>query len=181
MRLSKDVRISVSVVAARETRLFTLTALALTRTLTHGSKRWNMHCICRFESPYSWRVGSTEHFCGSVLLETFPSQAQRAKENSAKATLYQVFCYCCVRGGSRLSTHFGACSQQPAHTVMAEWHPTSNVENLARLRSENGWIPTNQNSIVSCGFGTFFFIDDNVKPFPMERNRRLERKGSGWG
>lgn len=114
MRLSKDVRISVSVVAARETRLFTLTALALTRTLTHGSKRWNMHCICRFESPYSWRVGSTEHFCGSVLLETFPSQAQRAKENSAKATLYQVFCYCCVRGGSRLSTHFGACSQQPA-------------------------------------------------------------------
>src|SRR6478609_2148605 len=71
MRLSKDVRISVSVVAARETRLFTLTALALTRTLTHGSKRWNMHCICRFESPYSWRVGSTEHFLWISFVRDF--------------------------------------------------------------------------------------------------------------
>ncbi|KAI1043368.1 hypothetical protein LB505_002070 [Fusarium chuoi] len=48
------------------------------------------------------------------------------KENSAKATLYQVFCYCCVGGGSLLSTHSIWCiqvtkaSQQPAHTVMAE-------------------------------------------------------------
>ncbi|KAI1017104.1 hypothetical protein LB504_006759 [Fusarium proliferatum] len=61
------------------------------------------------------------------------------KENSAKATLYQVFCYCCVGGGSLLSTLSiwsiqATKASQQAHTVMAEWHPTY-VEKLA-LTSE---------------------------------------------
>lgn len=108
-----------------------------------------MHCICRFESPYSWRVGNTAHFYGSVLLETLPSQAQLLKrirprrhyiKFSATVVLVVVLLSQLIPSGEyKLGTK---ASQQPAHTVMAEWHPTY-VEKLALTseagRSENGY------------------------------------------
>ncbi|EWG43198.1 hypothetical protein FVEG_15540 [Fusarium verticillioides 7600] len=104
--------------------------------LTHCSKRWNMHCICGFEFPWSWRVGNTAHFYGSVLSGTLPSQALRAKEIPAKATLFQVFCYCCVSGGSLLSTHFGACKPAASPHGHGRLAPHVHGETRACKRSQ---------------------------------------------